>query len=398
MTHSYFERLPPELLLPILSNLSGLEFLDSILRASPAAYRLFDTYGAEIFEPLLSSGETTTYRWDPPRWELPPCPLPTGMTATALRGRLASHRKVVALTVGSLEYYLGLFNASKPEQLADKEFFYALEHSDGWKGDYVGAWQPDPPREPFPLRGAGPPTWVEELRVMRACWRLELFESARVGIEAGRLPWPPTVEIYEPHLRGMGADPRMFYDCMLGAPGWSRRRRGPPGHEESDANPHATTEGAHDLDAEMLTTVQTYMAENRPSLAAPDFLARARRSWRVPAPEGPGDLDVLGNVSGILLFYYDDDDASGGGGEEDPAAAESHASPIRHVSFEPFRRAGFAIWSERRLRADESFGSPTLWQRYVFECCLAAWRGVLTPEMLRERVRANARHRVAGSD
>lgn len=244
MTHSCFERLPPELLIPILTNLSGLECLYNILQASPAAYRVFGAYSVEIFEPVLSSGdlmkftvsliriaaylrqfslppyvydlcslrncladETTTYRWDPPLWEHPPCPLPAGITATALRGILASHRKIMSLTVGCLDYYLGLFRALKPEHLVDKKFYYDHKQGDGGKHDYVGAWELDPPREPFPMCDAGPPTWVEEQRVLRAWSSLRARGlSSRPGAYPGRqtststsLPyakWAPTRSRY----------------------------------------------------------------------------------------------------------------------------------------------------------------------------------------------------------
>jgi hypothetical protein len=108
----YIESLPPELLLPILIALPDLESLDSLLRASPAAFRIFDSFGAIVFETILSSGsnytytcalirittlirtnallpavydlerfkrlvrhETSPHRWDPPLWDHPPTSL-----------------------------------------------------------------------------------------------------------------------------------------------------------------------------------------------------------------------------------------------------------------------------------------------------------------------------------
>ncbi|KAJ6786118.1 hypothetical protein PWT90_02474 [Aphanocladium album] len=52
------ETLPYELLLHVLCNLPDLTTLDSVLRASPAAYRLFDSgaCAVEIFECVLSDG------------------------------------------------------------------------------------------------------------------------------------------------------------------------------------------------------------------------------------------------------------------------------------------------------------------------------------------------------
>ena len=56
----YIESLPPELLLPILTHLPDLDSLGSLLRASPAAYRVFDTRSAFVFKTVLSSGNTHT--------------------------------------------------------------------------------------------------------------------------------------------------------------------------------------------------------------------------------------------------------------------------------------------------------------------------------------------------
>ncbi|KAK8059154.1 hypothetical protein PG996_009084 [Apiospora saccharicola] len=419
MTHSYFERLPPELLIPILNNLSGLECLDSIMQASPAAYRVFDTHYGEIFEPLLSSGdihqftvsliritaylrtsslpphfhdlfslrsclagETTTYKWDPPRWEHPPCPLPPEIPATTLRGILASHRKVVSLTVGCLDHYLDLFHALKPEHPVDKSFHFCHEEGEG-KYDYVGAWQLSPPCEPFPVRDMGPPTWVEEQRAMRAFWRLELFRTARAAIEAGRLSWPADSETSERQVREMGTDPFTFYDITAGAWLSSFYSRYPLGHEVGNNWPRIRFELERDLDAEIMLTVQAYMAENRQSIAEHDFLARARRRWPAPAPEGPQDSEVLGIIWGVLRFYWD---ISGG-----VHHWEWPVSPIKHVSFEPFRVVGFAVWSEARMHAAGFL-------EHDMDCCQAAWRSILTPEMLDEVAREKVRHHVSDSE
>lgn len=99
---------------------------------------------------IVSQARRATYRWDPPRWEHPPCPLPTGTTATTLLGILASHRKIVALASGSLEYYSGLLNAPGPKHLADEDFEFYHEEGDGREYDFVGAWQLDPPSQALP--------------------------------------------------------------------------------------------------------------------------------------------------------------------------------------------------------------------------------------------------------
>lgn len=90
------------------------------------------------------------------------------------------------------------------------------------------------------------------------------------------------------------------------------------------------------------------------------------------------------------MFYYD----VAGGDSDQEHWAWPH-SPIKHVSFEPFRRAGFAIWGERRMRAGGFFGPPPLLQRNDFDSCVTAWRGILTTEMLDEVARENEQHHVS---
>jgi hypothetical protein len=56
------ERLPPEVLLPILTRLPDLDSLDNLLQISPAAAQLFDLRGVEIFEAVLSA-DTNTHEY-----------------------------------------------------------------------------------------------------------------------------------------------------------------------------------------------------------------------------------------------------------------------------------------------------------------------------------------------
>ncbi|KAK8029280.1 hypothetical protein PG991_006336 [Apiospora marii] len=383
MTRSDFERLPPELLIPILASLSGLECLDNLLRASPAAYRLFDTYGAEIFEPVMSAGENHQFTVSLIRIaaHLRTSSLPPPVhTLYSLRNYVVgettayNHRKIVSLTVGCLDYYLGLFHALKPQQPVDKEFRFDHQEGQG-KYDHVGAWQLNPPLEPFPMLDAGSPTWVEEQRVMRACWRLALFKSAKVAFEAGRLPRPPEndgiSDMYESQIQEMGTDLLTFYHVTTGGWWYCRYGREPRGHGH-------------------------YLAENnKQNTTTPDFLARARRrSWPAPAPQGPEDSEVLGDVWGVLRFYWD---MSGGTNHW-----ENPVSPIQHVRLEPFRRAGFTIWGERRMRAggflDTATASSSKDSFHGFHACAAAWLSILTREILGEIARENARHHVSDSE
>ncbi|KAK8044968.1 hypothetical protein PG993_004992 [Apiospora rasikravindrae] len=407
------ERLPPELLIPILMNLSGLESLDSLLQASPAAFRVFDANGADIFESVFSAakihptiasliritayirnsslpphvhdlsslrncivGESMSYEWNPPRWPHPPCPLPSALPATVMRGILASHRKIVHFGISCLEYYLGRFNALRPEHLADKDFYY--DDDDGTtdsKYDYVGAWQLNPPREPFP-------------RVLRAFWRLELFKSVRIAIDAGRLGWSPDVQVHEFTRREVTTNVLKFYHAVEGyvAPtgscGW------PQGHYIDDDDPRLGTGLQHDIEAELIQTIEAYVADNKHRTTAPNA-SQHTRDRPTPAPLEPQDLEASYDVFGATLrFYYKASRPNDHWG--------SPSSPIRHVAFEPFRRFGFAIWDEKRMAA-AGFLSKYGWDD-DFEDCVTAWRSILDKEMLDEIAEENVRHHISDSE
>lgn len=54
--YASFDHFPAEVTLEILYQLSDLETLDSIVRASPNAWRVFSQYGVDIMERVLDSG------------------------------------------------------------------------------------------------------------------------------------------------------------------------------------------------------------------------------------------------------------------------------------------------------------------------------------------------------
>ncbi|KAF7534826.1 hypothetical protein G7054_g5903 [Neopestalotiopsis clavispora] len=147
----HWETLPTEICLSILKQLPDLTTLHNCLVASPAAARIFDIYAAEIVEAHLASGalhhytcalirlsaylrssiiapgvsrlndfmnlcihETTQNRFEPPKWTRPPLrlvqlPGTAAVSASALRGILASHHRSERLVAGCLHTYLPRF-------------------------------------------------------------------------------------------------------------------------------------------------------------------------------------------------------------------------------------------------------------------------------------------------
>ncbi|KAK7976768.1 hypothetical protein PG989_015231 [Apiospora arundinis] len=314
--------------------------LDNLLQASPFAYRVFETHGVQVFDALLSNGtihpftvslirfvahirasslpphvndlptfrhcisrETTEYPYDPPRWSHPPCPLPP-VPATILRSILASHRAIIRLTVNCLEFHLLLFKELRPAHLEDESFEWDhIYYGDEDDRDccYIGAWDQDPERKPFPTRDIGPPTWVEEQRVIRACWRIELWKNLRAVVDAGHIRWP-NVDSPKERRRHQNcmADPLCFYDpCItLRSASWteypdhySELVERWPGQDYVDPPRVGVDLDEDDNEAELIKTVQAYVTENRPT-ALKDF-ARTKRSWPAPAITEPASTERM---------------------------------------------------------------------------------------------------------
>ncbi len=49
-----------------------------------------------------------------------------------------------------------------------------------------------PVKKPFPIHDLGPPTWVEEQRVLRAFWRMQLFHDLERAAANGSIPYLST--------------------------------------------------------------------------------------------------------------------------------------------------------------------------------------------------------------
>lgn len=156
------EHLAPEILFQVLMQIHDLESLDNLLRVSPAASRLFDLRGVEIFESVLSSDpnihkytraliriivllratalplyvcdltsfkymltqDTTAHRYEPARWEYETLELPGHTSIKALREVLGTNGRIQRLGVDCLRYYLEIFKELKPMHLVDKEYRY----------------------------------------------------------------------------------------------------------------------------------------------------------------------------------------------------------------------------------------------------------------------------------
>ncbi|KUJ15984.1 uncharacterized protein LY89DRAFT_100766 [Mollisia scopiformis] len=396
-------RLPPELLIPILTHLPDLESLDSFLRASPAAYRVFDTQSMQIFTTVLSSGSTHTYtcaliriialiranalpstvhdlitlkdlirhetsphRWTPPRWVHPPTSLPLDLPTAIIRELLAVNRNIQRLTFGCLEYYLDRFTPLKPFNSAAFSF-----DSTRFSDDGIGPWD-DKAADTiyyYPVHDVGPPSWLEQQRVLRAFWRIQLSHDLNVALEAARIVLTDGWE----GLNAQRTSPAELCDVPIQL-GYH------PTEDCEISELLLDTRSINDsetiLEQELLESATQYR-QDAADLIAESKYWRFKKDWAICSTLTDQQWEILDNTHRSDMWYFFQLLAG---------SCQVHdyyfRSPLQHAKFELWRPFGFAIWSTSRM-AGYGLLMPTSWYAAgVGKPFYEAWRNLLTQEQL----------------
>lgn len=346
MASKNFESLAPEILLMIVNQLPDLVTLDSLIKASPYAFRVFDDdHAVKIVESVLDAGFThyhirgiigvisrirsselqiadlDAFRYllavdvlgNPDPTDLPrvcPINLPRSTTSATLRSILASARRIESITLDCLDYYLLRFNQLAPRHLTDATFH--------WHG--VQPWELVYDTRACPTYDIGPPSWAEEQRVSRACWRLQVICDLKKAAAAS-LPqhWPgEVVEQIE-----QGSPFWLLYD------GWLL---------SSEMEEHYTP-----LPFEEINSVTDYIK----AVHGDDVLRQlgetrtsrdVRRDRTAPAPAEHACAELEEAAAGYKFYC-------------NAERREHGLSPLKTMRFEVFRPFGFAIWDAERMRA-----------------------------------------------
>ncbi|KAM0490980.1 hypothetical protein ACHAP8_011047 [Fusarium lateritium] len=219
------ENLPPEILLPVITNLPDLNSLWKLLQASPHVWRLFEdgSTSLAITEGILSGPQSTI----PPKIRqlirgvilvrsgtLPfenlaefgsqfmkamiPALIPDEATVKTLGPESLSHRSSPAVlrSVVATSYHLSALSqsylASCLERLRDPSFrplhahnpspHYTHDYKD--TEEYVPAWDREFFGTPFHVVDMGQPTWVEEMRVVRVMWIMQLVGEMQLLLDS----------------------------------------------------------------------------------------------------------------------------------------------------------------------------------------------------------------------
>ncbi|KAL7905141.1 hypothetical protein GGI35DRAFT_187142 [Trichoderma velutinum] len=216
------EHLPEKILLQIIAHLPGLDTLWNLLTASPRSLRLFNTQALTIIESIFSGPNSILppkiqeiiraviltragalpfkslnelrYQFihhHIPRREIkdktcisfgPDRLIAADIPVSILRSVVATAHHISALTHACLSFYLGqVYNPSifAPQHAQTPLPLYNIRGSNPLEGDKTPAWHQVFFGMPYTVVDAGPPSWVEEMRVTRAMWLIQLVGEVR---------------------------------------------------------------------------------------------------------------------------------------------------------------------------------------------------------------------------
>ncbi|EHK16218.1 uncharacterized protein TRIVIDRAFT_39958 [Trichoderma virens Gv29-8] len=216
------EHLPENILIQIITNLPGLDTLWNLLIASPRCYRLFNNQALTIIEQIFSSpnsilppkiqeivraviltraGSLPFKSLDELRYQFIHHKLPlriiknrtcisfgsdsltaSDIPASIIRSVVATAHHISALTNACLSFYLKqVYDPSifAPQHSQTPLPLYKIRGSNPPEGDKTPAWHEVFVGTPYTVVDAGPPSWVEEMRVTRAMWLIQLVGDVR---------------------------------------------------------------------------------------------------------------------------------------------------------------------------------------------------------------------------
>ncbi|EXF81946.1 hypothetical protein CFIO01_02654 [Colletotrichum fioriniae PJ7] len=266
-----------------------------------------------------------------------------GQSPQLVRGILLTARRICCLTWACLEHYRNQWSLVSPAHL-ESPFRYGT--------GYEKPWRQNPRGKLYKPKPIGPACWMEEQRIMRGFWRLQLLFELNLAISEKRLNW--SLEDSNRHV----ATDILFQ-------GWTWQRE------------------------EFLTVVDfvdhvqgsPVLSSDSRRLPAPPKSYDCAEKWQDPAL--PGVIDSRWSREEISrlqpptwTFYI-------------TRLVKNAFSPIRGVPFWPYRRLGLAIWEEEKLEALEiciSYNEPGDSRRGDRPTSMCdqvfTWRSLLSPELI----------------
>ncbi|KAJ0163061.1 hypothetical protein CTA2_3581 [Colletotrichum tanaceti] len=375
------DHLPTEILEQILLYITDLRSIYHLVTASPTASRVFESsaVGPKALDHALAESMSphvvqlvrrvglvrTATPENPPASSLrefverytrfldgKDCSLNSAAPSLALslrgqppqrvRGILLTARRICCLAWACLEHYRSQWSSVTPAHL-EGDFF--------WGAGGEKPWRQVPPGKPYKLQPVGPPCWIEEQRVMRGFWRLQLLIDLELAASEGRLDWAPE-------------DGQREVSPEILLAGWTWQKE------------------------EFLTVVDfvdrvrgcPILTQGSRRLPAPPPDCKSAKTWQDPAVPGVEDSNWSQEKSSMTgppcwTFYI-------------LRLLESRHSPVRGVPFWPYRQLGLAIWDVDKLEALELSHMPYVSRglrptTYV-SGQIFTWRSLLSQELIAE--------------
>jgi hypothetical protein len=215
---------------------------------------------------------------------------------------------------------------------------------------------------------AGQPTWVEEMRALRAMWMIQLFYDMQSQViqASHTFPWP---DADKAHLRDL--EP---VDLLFSSP-----NRESYDEELKSAFHYVKAIGGAGTGADHhhhLPRVSKVMMS---------------RQWDTPSPNGTWVEELKASLDDAVrvlehqdVYYWGQTDLAL---QWQPPAltpfrflSEDKYSPIRGVSFDSFRPFGFAFWDNRRMHLLGLMDGSRQDRQYSTEFYMFAWESILRLE------------------
>ncbi|UKZ66270.1 uncharacterized protein TrAtP1_007444 [Trichoderma atroviride] len=424
------ETLPIEIMLDIMCELTDLDALYNLIRASPVSSRIFDRYANEVIEAVLpmcplkieiqhlvraviltrSSAlpfdnlrdfKTLFEQQDPwmsGGYRSPPLTLPSDSLKAAglesLRSCLATACRISVLTYTCLEFYL--------ERLRNKSICnpYHCDNRDFSLDDFLQNTTHSWTRafgEPVTENYGWSPSWVEEMRVARALWKMQLVgEVQRLAIrDPNGLGWSAEdmAEIANITPEDFVTSPDLYLNGMeqeaMTVGGYLRRLGG-----EDGESPQRSLADYYRLPRPPAIEIRSWITEMpKPNIRKTKFAKYYDLGNRlIPADPPIESLELL--VKKPYPLYYiiqglvcgqkpiDADKNSFGVVRYMDLAFRDAYSPLPEVPFDTFGLLGIALWDNARLR--KMCLVENAYYSRVTTKCYFVWRSLLPEEQIEQ--------------
>ncbi|KAF3352984.1 hypothetical protein VdG1_00456 [Verticillium dahliae VDG1] len=364
-----FEDLPCEVTLEILFRLCDMRSIYNLIVAAPSASRIFDEFGPEILEYVLPNSVTPELLTAPRIPHIvrlvarirqstpsnPPAPNfasfldsylrrkekdfgtmePGPLTGLSLRATLRESpdglsarqllflaRRIASIATGGFRFFHDRCMSINAEHLADASSEY-LQPPRGfpWSQRFEG--------RPYRPESGGPPSWYEMQHMTRGLWNLQVIYEVRNAAKEGRLGWTAhdVEQIWAMDVNAWFGHPTVYSEEVLTALYYVHHLEGKPladsciGHPFSAPSTGPLGEYPLQLPKPLASTTGEVNA-----------LGETTNVWPADVPHPPrGDFRAR---FGFEAYGY----------KWAQLLSQNVRSPIRAVSFRPFRALGFGLW------------------------------------------------------